>query len=99
MKHAYYNELTKEGLFVERQKSLPIVYDGIIIDSGLRLDLFVEQRIIVELKSVEFLAPVHQAQILTYMKLAKKEFGYLINFNEKLLRNGVKRFTLKGNIN
>lgn len=93
------HELTKEGLFVERQKSLPIVYDGIIIDSGLRLDLFVEQRIIVELKSVEFLAPVHQAQILTYMKLAKKEFGYLINFNEKLLRNGVKRFTLKGNIN
>lgn len=52
-----------------------------------------------ELKSVEFLALVHQAQILTYMKLAKREFGYLINFNEKLLRNGMKRFTLKGNIN
>jgi GxxExxY protein len=91
-------ELTKNGVTAERQKMLPISYDGIIIDSGLRLDLFVEQEIIVELKSVDTLSPVHQAQILTYMKLAKKEFGYLINFNEKLLRNGVRRFTLKGNI-
>lgn len=92
------HELTKKGLLVERQKFLPIKYDGVVIDSGLRLDLFVEREIIIELKSVDFLAPVHQAQILTYMKLARKEFGYLINFNEKLLRNGVKRFTLKGNI-
>lgn len=92
------HELTKRGLLVERQKLLPITYDGVIIDSGLRLDLFVEREIIVELKSVESLIPVHQAQILTYMKLAKKELGYLINFNEKLLRNGVKRFTLRGNI-
>jgi len=92
------HELTKRGLLVERQKILPISYDGVIIDSGLRLDLFVEKQIIIELKSVDFLVPVHQAQILTYMKLAKKELGYLINFNEKLLRNGVKRFTLRGNI-
>ncbi|MNK01918.1 hypothetical protein D3C87_197320 [compost metagenome] len=92
------HELTKRGLLVERQKRLPIRYDGVIIDSGLRLDLFVEKQIIVELKSVDYLHPVHQAQILTYMKLAKKELGYLINFNEKLLRNGVKRFTLRGNI-
>lgn len=92
------HELTKRGLLVERQKILPITYDGVIIDSGLRLDLFVEREIIIELKSVDSLHPVHQAQILTYMKLAKKEFGYLINFNEKLLRNGVRRFTLKGNI-
>ncbi|MDF3026858.1 MAG: hypothetical protein K0S23_1165 [Fluviicola sp.] len=91
-------ELTKNGVVAERQKMLPISYDGIIIDSGLKLDLFVEQEIIVELKPVDILSPVHQAQILTYMKLAKKEFGYLINFNEKLLRNGVRRFTLKGNI-
>lgn len=91
-------ELTKKGLLVERQKTLPIIYDGEIIDSGLRLDLFVEREIIIELKSVDFLAPIHQAQILTYMRLAKKELGYLINFNEKLLRNGVKRFTLRGNI-
>jgi GxxExxY protein len=93
-----WHELTKRGLLVERQKVLPINYDGVIIDSGLRLDLLVEQEIILELKSVDFLAPVHQAQILTYMKLGKKELGYLINFNEKLLRNGVKRFTLRGNI-
>ena len=93
-----WHELTQRGLLVERQKVLPINYDGVIIDAGLRLDLFVEQEIILELKSVDFLAPVHQAQILTYMKLGKKELGYLINFNEKLLRNGVKRFTLRGNI-
>jgi GxxExxY protein len=92
------HELTKRGLLVERQKLLPIAYDGMIIDSGLRLDLIVEREIIIELKSVESLIPVHQAQILTYMKLAKKELGYLMNFNEKLLRNGVKRFTLRGNI-
>jgi GxxExxY protein len=93
-----WHELTKRGLLVERQRGLPINYDGVIIDSGLRLDLLVEQEIILELKSVDFLEPVHQAQILTYMKLGKKELGYLINFNEKLLRNGVKRFTLRGNI-
>lgn len=92
------HELTKRGLLVERQKVLPIIYDNEVIDSGLRLDLFVEREIIIELKAVDSLAPVHQAQILTYMKLAKKELGYLINFNEKLLRNGVKRFTLRGNI-
>lgn len=92
------HELTKKGFLVERQKFLPIKYDGVVIDSGLRLDLFIEREIIIELKSVDFLAPVHQAQILTYMKLARKEFGYLINFNEKLLRNGLKRFTLKGSI-
>lgn len=92
------HEPTKRGLLVERQKTLPIAYDGEIIDSGLRLDLFVERGIIIELKSVDSLIPIHQAQILTYMKLAKKELGYLINFNEKLLRNGVKRFTLRGNI-
>lgn len=92
------HELTKRGLLAERQKQLPISYDGVIINSGLRLDLLVERQIIVELKSVDYLVPVHQAQILTYMKLAKKELGYLINFNEKLLRNGVKRFTLRGNI-
>lgn len=93
-----FHELTKRGLLVERQKRLPIIYDGELIDSGLRLDLLVEREIIIELKSVEYLVPVHQAQILTYMKLAKKELGYLINFNEKLLRTGVKRFTLRGNI-
>ncbi len=92
------HELTKRGLLVERQKMLPIIYDNEVINSGLRLDLFVEREIIIELKAVDSLAPVHQAQILTYMKLAKKELGYLINFNEKLLRNGVKRFTLRGNI-
>lgn len=92
------HELTKRGLLVERQKALPINYDGVVIDSGLRLDLFIEGEIIIELKAVDSLAPIHQAQILTYMKLAKKELGYLINFNEKLLRNGVKRFTLRGNI-
>lgn len=88
-------ELVKEGLFVERQKKLAIEYDGQILDAGLRLDLFVENLIIIELKAIENLLPVHQAQILSYMKLASKEFGFLINFNVKLLKDGVKRYTFK----
>ena len=87
-------ELLDKGYFVERQKELPVVYHDVKLDAGYRIDLLVEGEIIVELKSVEQLAPIHQAQILTYLKLAKKELGLLINFNVTKLKTGIKRFVL-----
>lgn len=79
---------------VERQKELPVIYHGIKLDAGYRIDLLVENEIIIELKSVEELAPIHQAQILTYMKLSQKQLGLLINFNVTQLKKGIKRFVL-----
>lgn len=88
------HELRKRNLRVERQVELPIFYDGIRIDAGLRLDLLVNECLIVELKAVENLLPVHQAQVLTYLKLSKKRLGLLINFNVPLLKDGIKRVIL-----
>ena len=85
------HELTKRGFFVERQKPQPIHYDGIIIDAGYRLDLLVNDLVIIELKAVAELAPVHQAQLNTYLKLSKKTLGFLINFNVPLIKNGIRR--------
>ena len=85
-------ELQKAGLQVERQKPIPIVYKEIKLDCGYRLDILVENQIIVELKTVEAFTPVHEAQILTHMKFAKKNFGLLINFNVTLLKTGIKRY-------
>ena len=84
-------ELQKVGLKVETQVQLPIIYDGIEIEAGYRIDLLVEDKIIVELKSVEQLMPIHEAQLLTYLRLSKKKLGLLINFNVYLLKNGFKR--------
>lgn len=84
-------ELTKSGLFVESQKNMPLIYDEINLQIGYRIDLFIENEIILELKTVEYLNDVHLAQILTYLKLANKKIGLLINFNEKSLKNGIKR--------
>ncbi len=84
-------ELREEGLKVEKQKALPVVYQGIKMDAGYRIDLLVEDKIVVELKSVEILAPIHEAQLLTYLKLAKKKLGLLINFNVIDLKKGIKR--------
>ncbi len=84
-------ELKKAGLKVERQVPLPVVYDGIQLDAGYQLDVVVENIIILELKSVESLLPIHEAQLLTYLKLANKKLGLLINFNVTLLKNGIKR--------
>lgn len=89
-----YYELTQCGLIVERQKLLPIIYKGITIDSGYRLDLLVNNQVIVELKSVDSLQPIHAAQLLTYLKLANKKCGLLINFNVKHLKEGIKRYVL-----
>lgn len=85
------HELRKAGLRVERQVPLPIVYDGIELDACYQLDIVVEDLIILELKSVERIMPIHEAQLLTYLKLTKKKLGLLINFNVELLKNGIKR--------
>ncbi|MEW6490420.1 MAG: GxxExxY protein [Thermodesulfobacteriota bacterium] len=84
-------ELTRRGLSVERQRPVPIRFDGIEFDEGFRADLVVEDRIIVELKSVEAVAPVHKKQLLTYLRLADKRLGLLINFGTALFKDGVSR--------
>jgi GxxExxY protein len=85
------HELKKAGLKVEVQVLLPIFYDGLKLDAGYRIDVLVEDKIILELKSVESLLPIHEAQMLTYLRLAKKKLRLLINFNVRLLKNGIKR--------
>ena len=87
-------ELTNQGLTTKRQQAVPVIYKGIALDCGYRLDLLVENQIVVELKTVDVLLPVHHAQILTYMKFAHKHVGLLINFNTTLLKKGLKRFRL-----
>jgi len=85
------HELRKKGLQVERQMSLPIVYDDVRIECGYRIDLLVEDIVIIELKAVESLLPIHHAQLLSYLRLAGKEVGLLINFHELHLRDGIHR--------
>jgi GxxExxY protein len=85
-------ELINAGLKVERQVAVPVVYKDIKLECGYRIDLLVENKIVVEIKSIESFAPVHEAQILTYMKFAKKQTGLLINFNVTMLKNGIKRY-------
>lgn len=89
-----YYELRKSGLFAEKQVELPVAYKGIEIDAGYRLDLLVENKIILELKSVVELNDIHTAQLLTYLKLSGCKIGYLINFNVRSLRLGIKRFIM-----
>jgi len=84
-------ELLQNGLRVIRQKELPVVYGDIILDAGYRIDLLVENEVIIELKSVESIAPLHEAQLLTYLKLSNKKLGLLINFNTKILKEGIIR--------
>lgn len=85
------HELRKLGLKVNAQVSLPVAYDGVKIDVGYRVDLLVEDAVIVELKAVETLLPIHEAQLLSYLKLSGKRVGLLINFNVVHLKNGVRR--------
>ena len=89
------HELLKRGHSVERQKEQPVRYDGIVIDAGYRLDLVVDDLVVVELKAVTDLAPIHQAQLTTYLKLSQKQLGFLINFNVPLLKNGIRRIANK----
>ena len=88
------HELRKRGLRCARQVVLPIEYDGERIDAGFRLDVLVEDVVIVEIKAVEQIVPVHEAQLLTYLKLSKITLGFLINFNVTHLRDGIKRIVL-----
>ena len=84
-------ELQKGGLFVEKQKALPLIYEDVKLDAGYRIDLMVEKKLVIEIKSVEALNDLHLAQILTYLKLSGCKLGLLINFNTVLFKNGVKR--------
>jgi len=85
------HEIGKHKLVVTRQLALPISYDGLLLDTGYRLDLLVDDRVIVELKSVEKFAPIHSAQLLSYLKLSGLKLGYLLNFNVVHMRDGIKR--------
>lgn len=87
-------ELIKEGLMVERQKPLPVIYDKIKLEAGYRIDLLVEKQIILEIKSVESIAPVHKAQLMTYLKLSGLKLGLLINFNVQDMKKGINRIIM-----
>ena len=87
-------ELRSSGLMVENQVALPVKYEGITIDSGFRIDLQVENCVIVELKTVDYILPLYRAQLLTYMKLTNTRVGLLINFNAVHLKEGIKRLVL-----
>ena len=85
------HEFAKSGVRAKRQVALPVVYDGVQLDAGYRLDLIVEDLVIVELKVVDRLLPVHVAQLLSYLKLSGSKLGYLLNFNVAHMKDGVKR--------
>ena len=86
-----FHELSKRGLKVDRQKPIPIIWDGMHLDIGFRSDLIVEDQVIIEIKSVEKISNVHLKQLLTYIKVTDLKLGLLINFNEALIKNGIKR--------
>jgi GxxExxY protein len=88
------HELTSREIVFERQKEIPLMYKGVQLENICRLDVVVESRVVLELKSVELLHPVHEAQLLTYLKLSGIKTGLLINFNSRLLKDGIKRFVL-----
>ena len=86
-----HHEIDKRGLKTDRQVSIPIVYDDLIIDDAFKADIVVENKVIIELKSVENVQPVHKKQLLTYLRLADKRLGLLINFGAALLKDGITR--------
>lgn len=93
-KECLFYEIAKEELKVEKEKPMPLIYEEVKLDIGYRLDLIVENKLVIEIKAVEALNDVHLAQILTYLKLSNCRLGLLINFNVKLLRDGIKRVIL-----
>ena len=84
-------ELKKSGLFTEKEVALPVVYDEVKLECGYRIDLWLEHKVIVEIKSVDSLNDIHMAQILTYLKLSGNKLGFLINFNVPLIKDGIRR--------
>lgn len=89
-----YQELKQMGFTVEVEKPIPVVYKSVVIDCGYRLDMLVNEKVLLELKSVEDLNSTHEAQILTYLKLTGYKVGLLINFNERSLKHGIRRFMM-----
>ena len=92
--HCLAHELGGRGLSLTRQVALPIIYQGAKLDAGYRLDLIVENMIVVEIKAVDALSRLHEAQVLTYLKLSGHRLGFLMNFNVTLFKNGVRRLAL-----
>jgi GxxExxY protein len=90
-KECLYYELVKAGLFVEKEKALPLIYEDVKLECGYRIDLFVERKLILETKSVEAISDVYLAQVLTYLKLSGCKLGLLLNFNVVLMKNGIRR--------
>ena len=88
------HEFYKQGLKFQKQLDIPIEYDGIIFNEGLRIDILVEDLIICELKAIDNINPLYEAQLLSYLKLTGKRLGFLINFNVPLIKNGIKRMIL-----
>jgi len=84
-------EMRKEGLFVEKEKPMPLVYEDVRLDIGYRLDLFVENKVVIEIKTVDTFSDLHLAQVITYLKLSNCKVGLLLNFKVASLRNGIKR--------
>jgi GxxExxY protein len=89
------NELGKKKIIYERQKSIPIIYDNLEFDEGLRVDVYVEETIICELKAVEIVNPLWQAQLLSHLKLTGDHVGFVINFNVNLIKNGIRRYCVE----
>jgi GxxExxY protein len=87
-------EIKKRGLKAIKQKQLPLLYDGIKLDAGYRIDILVEDKLILEIKAAESLTDVHLAQVITYLKLSENKLGLLVNFNVTLIKNGIKRVVL-----
>jgi GxxExxY protein len=90
-KECLYYKIRKAGLIIEKEKAMPLVFEEVRLDCGYRMDLLVENRLVVEVKSVDGLNDVHLAQTLTYLKLGKYKLGLLINFNVKFLKEGIRR--------
>lgn len=90
-KECLFYQLSKSGLYVEKEKPMPLVYEQVRLECGYRLDMLVENKLVIELKAIESLSDVHLAQILTYLKLGNYRLGLLINFNVSLLKNGLRR--------
>lgn len=91
-------ELEQLGLRVERQKALPIVYKDLMLEQGYRMDLLVNSQIVLEIKAVEELTDIHQAQLLSYLKFSGCPLGYLLNFNVRLMKHGIKRKLMSKNL-
>lgn len=87
-------ELANSGIYAEGQKELPLIYQKVHLNAGYRIDLLVEEKIIIEIKSIDAIAPIHKAQLITYMKLSDCKLGLLINFNSVHLKEGIHRFIL-----